>query len=436
MVKQTIKVFLGINSLPESAQHLILKVVGSTILLDMVWNLSTAFYVLFVIDTVGIEQLGILIAIGFLLQAVLDYPSGVLGDWIGQRWILFIGYSFEALAFSILTFADSFLSLLGVYIIRAFAFSQQSGAIETWLDNNYKLVANDVDPQRKIYKFFMGRRMTIGNIVPGVATVLGGILATVFFRRAVFYIQFIGLVIMAVLFFIIVKDYPEIQRPKRSLKSYFNLLGEGVQFVISNRVILLFIIGLCIGEAMAIIWYEMILFPVYYSYTGSDAGVGILRFIIMVIGTVLTFYASKLVVKVHIKRIPLLRFLDTVIFYWGIALLTYLFPIEFNTFNPLAILLLIVNYSTIWLFYTLGNILAQRLFLDVVPDRNRNSIYSLIPTLLLLFTAPCAVIGASLIKNLGISITAFLLGMIGLISVVFYYSSVRLIPEEDKLVDV
>ncbi|MFX0204843.1 MAG: MFS transporter [Candidatus Hodarchaeota archaeon] len=431
MVKQALKAFLGVNCLPESAQNLIMKVVGSTVLLDMIWNLSTAFYVLFVIDTIGIEQLGILIAIGFFLQAVLDYPSGVLGDWIGQRWILLIGYSLEALAFSILTFADSFLSLLGVYIIRAFAFSQQSGAIETWLDNNYKLVANDVDPQREIYKFFMGRRMTIGNIVPGIATVLGGILSTIFLRRTVFYFQFIGMIIMAVIFFLIVKDFPGIERPKRSLKSYFNLLGEGVQLVISNRVIFLFIIGLCIGEAMAIIWFELILFPVYYGYTGSDAGVGILRFIILIIGTLFTFYASKLVVKVHIKRIPLLRFLDTVVFFWGIAFLTFLFPVEFNTFTPLAVLLLILNYSTIWFFYTLGNILAQRLFLDVVPDRNRNSIYSLIPTLLLLFTAPCAVIGASLIKNLGFSTTAFLLGVIGIVSVAFYYSSVRLIPEED-----
>ncbi|MFX0174495.1 MAG: hypothetical protein ACFE9L_21670, partial [Candidatus Hodarchaeota archaeon] len=122
---------------------------------------------------------------------------------------------------------------------------------------------------------------------------------------------------------------------------------------------------------MAIIWYELILFPVYYGYTGSDAGVGILRFIILIIGTPLTFYAAKLAVKVHIKRIPLLHFLDTVIFFWGIALLTCLFPIKSNTFTPLAVILLIINYSAIWFFYNLGNILAQRLFLDVIPDRNR-----------------------------------------------------------------
>lgn len=430
MVIKALKTFLGIESLPKPAQQLLLRIVGSVILLDMVWNLSTAFYVLFIIDTVGIEQLGVLIAISFFLQAVLDYPSGVIGDWIGQRWILFFGYSLEAIAFSILTIADSFPSLLIVYVLRAIAFSQQSGAIETWLDNNYKLIANEVDPQRKAYKFFMGRRMTIGNIVPGIATVLGGIYATIFTRRDVFFLQVIGLVLMAVLFFFIVKDFPGIERPKRSIKNYFKLLGEGIQFVMSNRMLLLFIIGLCIGEGLAIIWYELILFPVYFGYTGSDGGVGILRFIILVVGTPLTYYAAKVATNVEIKKIPWLRLIDIVFFLWGIALLTALFPIEYNTFTPLAVILLIVNYSAIWFFYQIGNIIGQQIFLDYVPDRNRNSIYSLVPTLILLFTAPAAVIGASLIKNFGFSVTAFLLGTVGILSVIFYHFSVRLIPKE------
>lgn len=430
MIVGALKSFLGINSLPEPAQQLLLKAVGSIIILDMVWNLSTAFFVLFVIDTVGIEQLSLLIAISFLLQAVLDYPSGVIGDWIGQRWILLIGYSLEAIAYSILTIADSFPSLLIVYILRAIAFSQQSGAIETWLDNNYKFAANEADPQRKIYKFFMGRRMTIGNIVPGIATVLGGIYATIFSRRTIFFIQVIGLALMAILFFFIVKDFSGIERQKRSLRNYFSLLREGIQFVITHRILLLFMIGLCIGEGLAIIWFDLILFPVYFGYTGSDGGVGILRFVILIIGTPLTFFAAKVATKVQLNRMPWLRLIDTVLFFWGIALLTLFFPVEYNTFTPLAIIILIINYSAIWFFYQIGNIITQQLFLDYVPDQNRNSIYSLIPTVLLIITAPGAVIGGFLIKNFGFSVTTFVLGGMGLVSVAFFYFSVRLIPED------
>ncbi|MFX1514723.1 MAG: MFS transporter [Promethearchaeota archaeon] len=431
MIVRALKSFLGIDPLPEPAQQLLLKTVGSFILYDTVWSLSTAFYVLFVIDTVGIEQLGILLAISFLIQAIFDYPSGVIGDWIGQRWILLVGFFLEALAFGILTIADSFPSLLLVYVIRAIAFSQQSGAIETWLDNNYKLATNEADPQRKIYKFFMGRRMMFGTMVYGIATVLGGIYAMISSRRDVFLIQVIGWILTALLFFYIIKDFPGIERPKKSLRNYFSLLREGIQFVLTSRILLLFIIGLCIGEGLAALWYELILFPVYFGYTGSDGGVGILRFVILIIGTLLTYYAAKIATRVKIIRIPWLRLVDTVFFFWGIALLTLFFPIKYNTYTPLAIIVLIINYSAIWFFYQIGNIIAQQFFLDYVPDRNRNSIYSLIPTLLLLITAPGAVIGASLIKNFGYSVTAFILGGMGLVAVAFYYFSVRLIPEKN-----
>ncbi|MFX0204607.1 MAG: hypothetical protein ACFFDT_01380 [Candidatus Hodarchaeota archaeon] len=113
---------------------------------------------------------------------------------------------------------------------------------------------------------------------------------------------------------------------------------------------------------MAVIWYELILLPVYFGYTGSDGGVGILRFIILAIGTVLAYYAAKIATKVKITRVPWLRLIDTVFFFWGIALLTLFFPIENNTFTPLAIIILIINYSAIWFFYPIGNIIAQELF--------------------------------------------------------------------------
>lgn len=433
MVIKVLITFLGIEKLPEQAQRLVQRVVVSVVLLDLVWNLSSAFYVLFVIDTVGIAQLGILIAVSFLLQAILDYPSGVLGDWIGQRWILFIGFTFEAMSYSALVFADSFSTLLVVYCLRAIGFSQQSGAISTWLENNYKLAANKSDPQRTTYKFFMGRWMTLLYIIPGISIAIGGVLATMYFRRGVFFIQVIGLFFIAILYLVIVKDFPEIERPKRSFRSYFRLLSEGFRFVLFDRVMLLYMIGLCISETTVIIWVEMMLFPVYYGYTGVDSGVGFLRFVVLIVGTITAFYAAKLAAKMEIHWIPRLRFADTALFFWGVGILTFIFPIDKNTFTPFAIFLLITLYSSIMFFHNIAMILRQRFFLDLIPDKNRNSIYSLIPTLLLIVSAPVAVIGAWLIENLGVSLTAFILGSIGASSVFFYYFSLksyRLISEK------
>ncbi len=417
--------FLGIQELPDRAQKFVMKVFYSTTILGLFWALSSAFFALFVIDIVGIELLGVLIAVSFVLQALFDYPSGAFGDWIGQRWILFTGFCLEALAYITLFFADSFSTLLVAYIIRAIAASQQSGAIETWFDNNYKVIAGESDPHRKIYKFLSGRWTAIGNIVPGIATASGGILATIFYRQAVFIIQAAGLALFAFIFLIIVRDFPGIERPRRSITNYFKLLGGGLHFAFFNKTMLFFLLGLCFSSTVVIIWAEMMLFPVYLAYTGSDGGVGLMRLVILLLGTVSIFFASKVAVNMEITWIPSLTFIDTVLFYWGVAILTTWFPLDGNTFTPLAILSFMLFYAPIYFFHGLKMILNSRFFLDSIPDQNRNSIYSLIPTLLLITSAPIAIIGGSLIKNLGISATALILGTFGMVSVFFFSLSFR-----------
>ena len=97
------------------------------ILIDISFSLSSTFYVLFVIDSMGYEKLGILMGVGFFVQALFDYPSGTLGDWIGQRWVLFVAYLGFGLSFALLFYAQTFNDFLLVYIVSAIAASQQSG---------------------------------------------------------------------------------------------------------------------------------------------------------------------------------------------------------------------------------------------------------------------------------------------------------------------
>ena len=89
MIINPIITFLGIReSLPHNAQGLIQKFLILASFQSMIFFVSGTFYVLFIIDKVGFTELGILVGISFLVQATLDYPSGSLGDWLGQRWIL------------------------------------------------------------------------------------------------------------------------------------------------------------------------------------------------------------------------------------------------------------------------------------------------------------------------------------------------------------
>jgi hypothetical protein len=78
-------IFFGVDKLPPLAQNLIYRFVLLISLHTCLYLLSRTFYVLLVVDYIGFQALGFFLAISVLIQALLDYPSGVLGDRIGQR---------------------------------------------------------------------------------------------------------------------------------------------------------------------------------------------------------------------------------------------------------------------------------------------------------------------------------------------------------------
>ncbi|MHA1449637.1 MAG: hypothetical protein ACTSP4_09485, partial [Candidatus Hodarchaeales archaeon] len=102
MIGRFLTYILGIQLLPHRAKTLIHKAVISTTLMQLFFALSNTFFVLFVLDNVGYDMLGILISISFIVQAVLDYPTGVIGDWIGQKWLLFSAYISFGLSYAVL----------------------------------------------------------------------------------------------------------------------------------------------------------------------------------------------------------------------------------------------------------------------------------------------------------------------------------------------
>ncbi|MFX0090219.1 MAG: MFS transporter [Candidatus Hodarchaeota archaeon] len=434
MTFRLLLMLLRIQELPRRAQSLIQKLIIIAVIIQFSFFLSNTFYVLFVIDTVGLGHLGILIAVSFLIQAVLDYPSGVIGDWIGQKWILFIAYASYGLAYGVLFFADSFSTLLIVYILQAFAASQQSGALQAWFDNNYKVAADEADPERKTYRFVIGRWGMFTNFTGAIAFVIGGLLATIYFRQIVFAIQAIAMFLLAIGLLFSIKDFPEVVRSERSIKNYFGLMGEGLRFVFLNKMVLLFVIGLCINAAIWTIWGNMILLPLYFGYTGSDGGASLLRFIIWVIGVPIAALAANLGSKLGIEWLPRLQFLHTLCFFSSFMLLFTWFPIYIleqpitGTFEPIAIILTIIILTfTPLIFYT-ANIIQQRIFFDLVPDQNRNSVYSLIPTLVLIINAPSALIGGQFLDIFGLTSTLFFLAFLGVLYPMFFYISIRLIP--------
>lgn len=426
--------FSGTWELPGRAQNLVQRFLIIGIWINFLFLLSSTFYVVFIIDSVGYSQLGVLLAVSFLVQAALDYPSGVIGDWIGQKWTLFVAYSVYGAAYGLLVISNSFSMLFIVYILRAVASSQESGALLSWFDNNYKVAVEEVDSHRKTYKLLLGRRQMINDLTGGIIIVIGGVLATLYFREAVFVIQAIGMFILAIFFLFLISDFPEVEKPEKSVQNYFKLMAEGLRIVFLNKVILLFIIGICITAAWMSIYGEMILFPLYFCYTGSDAGASILRSTIWIVGMPITGLATSFGTRLDIKWYPRLNFAHVISLIGSFILLTILFPINIRSqplkgnFEPIAIIITFVIVSLTWIFSFTASLLYRRMFLDLIPDQNRNSVYSLIPTLALIISAPAVVIGGQLLDSFGLTATLSFLGLLGIIASISFYISIQLLP--------
>lgn len=413
--------FLGTQELSSECNKLVstfIFIVGTS---QIIFIVSSTFYVLHVLDLVGFAQLGVLITIVMVTQAILDYPSGVLGDWLGQRWVIVVAYVCYALSFLLLSWAGSFVDLALVYVLMGVGSSQESGAFRTWFDNNYKVLAAGQDGDRGTYKLLFSRVSVIFQVTSSLAFLVGGFLSTWFGRTTVFRWQVVGLTLVAFLTLALVKDHSDVERAVPSLRSYFSLLAEGVAVMGRSRVLLLTILGWIIGSTGLMVWGRLVLMPFYLSYTGSDAGVSIFRYVSWLVGIVMTFPSGWLAKRVSNHVLPWLLVLFTSLFFGGFALLTTFFPMGDNRFQPIPIALTLAIFVLTDTLHITANLLLNSLFVDIIPDRNRNSIYSLIPTLATLIYAPLLIFHGWIISNLGVEFSLALSVVYGFVGGIVMY---------------
>ena len=423
--------FLEVSDhLPKRAQYLIQKFLVIASAYSSLFFISGTFYVLFVLDIVSYVELGKLAALSFIVQAVFDYPSGTLGDWIGQRWILAIAFISYGISYWLLAFADSFESLAIVYILSAFAASQESGALQAWFDNNYKTATENKDTERTVYQTFLGKFNMIQGFTWAFTILIGGFIATYLFRETVFVLQAIGMIILGIISLFVIKDLPGTKKSEQSVKKYFALLKEGVMFVLTTKHIFFFIAGFCLLNAMWMIWGNMILFPMYYGYTGSDLGAGIFRFVSWINQSATASVAGKISIKLNFRSwIPRLEWIVMFGYFTFFAVIFLIFPLQ-DKLNLAPIALVIIAFALLDFCVNIMAVLRQRFYLDAIPDHIRNSIYSLIPTSILLVSAVFMIFAGSFIEQYGFTITLIVMACIGTIAALIMYYGFRIMPKE------
>ncbi|MHA2020191.1 MAG: MFS transporter [Candidatus Thorarchaeota archaeon] len=395
------------------------------------FQVSTTFYTIFIAETLGggdyitgLTYVGVLVVISLLTQTLLDYPTGAIGDWIGQRYIIssaLICYSIAFWITSQVTPTTPFSIFMGIYVLMGIGSAQESGAFQAWFDNNWK-GSMPHDEDRKQYGVFWGRIGMVWQVSSTLVLIPGSWLALVYSRQWVFQVQAVFAFVLAIAALQLIQDLPGVrdesaERP--SLREYGGLLKDGVRFLGSSRFVTFIILGEVVMWSTGPVWWNLVLFPLYFTYLLSDVAVSSFRTLVFLPEAIAQersgVWSKRFDAKTWVPRFRFLQF-GGFAFYVVLAVITSIFPptpldspvipgldfpIEGLTPTTLIFIVFLISVT----FGGFAQILTQRVMIDVIPSKIRNSMYSLQPTLIMLTSVPLIALFGWLIPQYGFPLT-------------------------------
>ena len=405
---------LSISELNPEARQFISRATSLMLVYSFAVMLTNTFLILHALEFVTLTELSLILAVQFAIQALMSYPAGAIGDWIGQRWILFMAALMYGIGFILLSLSFNFLSVLLSFSFVAMAQSQEAGTYIAWFDNNYKLYTTE-DKDRRTYSQFYGKFTMFRESMTALSFILGGVFLTFIGRQFMFIIQGILLMLVSLMLLRFIRDHKDLKREKMNLSVYFRYLRGGVTTVAQNKTLRLMVLGLMISGAGWAIWSGLILFPFYASYAVTDAGTALLRSSIFIGGALCTGAAgvvSKRIGKLQ-KWLALAVLITDVLFFLGIYTMSLLNPAP-PTFALMSFVFAILTFTLAFGPRYIADVLRPRFYLDVIPDENRNAVYSLIPTMIMIVSIFAVPIGGVLLEILGQETTLLILALNGL----------------------
>jgi MFS family permease len=442
------------------------------------FQISTTFWMIYIAESLGngdyyagLTLVGFLVVIQMAIQTLLDYPTGALGDWIGQRYVIASALLCYSVAFGLSSFIvkDTPAPMwiyVSIYVLFGLGSSQESGAFNAWFDNNYR-VAMPHDKDRKQYGVFQGRLGMVWQVSSTLVLLPGSWLAFFYGETWVFSLQAVFAVVLAFIILRLVKDLPGVKDEKEeqpSLGEYTTLLKDGFRFLGSSRFVTLIILGEVVMWSIGPVWWNLILFPLYFSFLLTLVAVSAFRTIVFVPQAIANERSGVLAKRFEPKKwIPRFRIFQFtgVIFYLVLAVIVYLFPgippgtdpatvelftvlipftnlplIEIPVQTVIPVILLFFLFVSLNMFGSIAGILTQRVMLDVIPNRIRNSMYSLQPTLVMVVSMPLIAFFGWFIPFTGGFLLSFLIcAVISLLVVAMIWAAFNNpIPKAEELV--
>ena len=361
---------------------------------------------------------------------------------------------------SFVTRATPIWIVIVIYVLQGFALSQQSGAFQAWFDNNYR-VAMPSDTDRKQYGVFWGRIGMVMQLVNTAILIPGSLLAFIFGRPWVFQFQAVMFVIVGLLSLGLITDFPEVinartERP--SMGVYISILKGGISYLFKHDYIKFIVLGTTLAASAITVWGNLILFPMYFSYLITDVAVASFRTVLFFPGVIFAERSGVWSQRFDPKKwLPRFRLIQTCgfIFFTIFAIIMFIFPPVTSSTNIINvvfpftdIVIMMIPHESLLpifiIFFTfvfsgifggMAQILTQRVLLDVIPNRIRNSVYSLTPTIVTFFALPQVIIFGALLPLVGFPITLILVGLVSLVGVLLIQRGFHS-PKPEKVNDI
>ncbi len=371
---------------------------------------------------------GTLFSILSFTQFIFDFPSGVLSDLLGQKKVAIIGFFFSGIGYILFGAVSDFYLFVIIMVILGIGNGFLSGVIQTWFENNYQFLMK-TDSDRGIYGKIMARIRSISFLISGFSLIVGSFIAFHYSRQIAFQLNGVICLLGGLGMIFLLNNFFESEPDKviipisNRVKNYFKLIKESVAVLSSDRLLLSTLIGIIIvTSALGSVFLRFLLLPIIFKYTLNDSLVGLSRSILLFVLAIDVFIISFFVKKFKKRYFPVFIFIYIVLFVSGLILLLIFLPPN-GMLNITAISLIVIMYVFFDSFISeIGVNLQQRVLLDLIPAKYKNSVLSI-------FTSMAALSVTIFYSIIGIVIEKFqLIGGLAFVGIVGVFGCLFLVP--------
>ncbi len=424
---------LSTSQFSSEPQILIRNYFLAMILVALVTGFSSIFFSLYLIDLFGFYIAGFLFSVMSLSQFIFDFPTGALADYIGQRGVgtlAFICFGIGYFLYGYIGLFDNHSIVIFGFIINIFipimiflglGSALLSGVIQTWFSNNYHHLMT-YDSDRSIYGAVVARIRSLFFLTTGFSVILGSRIASLYSRNLAFEINGIIGIVTGFLIYFLLRDFlprelvPESNSISNKLKDYLSLSLGSITAIFNDRLLLVTLMGLLlITGALGSVFMRFLLLPIMFNYTGSDLLVGLSQSALMFILAFNVFFIGIFAKKFQKRSLPIFFAFYLIPYLSGLIVIILIFP-QTKSLNVTALIFLVV----LFLFFDsfigeIGVNLQQRVFLDLIPTKYRNSILSLYSSLVAIIVTILYPIIGIIVENYNLIGGLLFMGFIGII---------------------